>query len=149
MNDETFSEWRTTPAVTTLFTEGCKMWVWSIQTSLITGSIFLSPWNFQDRRGINPLNSINILASEQFQSGKRLLGVTILYNCMHEILWTLNNEHTAVPNFVTMSDIFDLKSWQYYLINRVVCALNCIIRMENKEQVFSIRIHTVTKTEAL
>jgi len=28
MNDETFSEWCTPSAVTHLFTEGCKMWVW-------------------------------------------------------------------------------------------------------------------------
>ena len=53
---------------------------------------FLSLWNFRDRRGINPLNSINILAWEQFRSGKRLLEVTILYSCVHVILWTFNNE---------------------------------------------------------
>ena len=42
------------------------------------GAYFLSLWNFSDKRGISPLNSINILAWEQFRSGKRLLEVTIL-----------------------------------------------------------------------
>jgi len=55
-------------------------------------AFFLSLWNFRDRKGINPLNSINILAWEQFRSGKHLLEVTILHNCVHVILWTLNNE---------------------------------------------------------
>ena len=63
-----------------------------VHTSFITRNIFLSLWNLRDRRGINPLNSISILAWEQFRSGERLLEFTIMYNCVHVILWTLNNE---------------------------------------------------------
>jgi len=55
----------------------------------------------------------------------------------------LTMKHTAVPNFVTLSDISDLKSWLYYLTNTVLCALNCTITMENKEQIFCLCIHTL------
>ena len=140
MNHKTFSEWQTSSAVTPLFTERCNMWVWYIETVLKRGSFFffsfLSLWKFRDRRGIKTLNYINILIWEKFRSGKHLLEVTILYNCIHVILWTLNNETLQClilwPVRHFWPEVMTL------LFDRVVCALNCDITMENKGHIFSL-----------
>ena len=76
------------------------------------GAYFLNLWIFRDNRGINPLNSINILAWKQFLTGKCLLEVAILYNCVHEIIWTLNNETYCSALFCDLVRLFYFKSWQ-------------------------------------
>jgi hypothetical protein len=71
---------------------------------------------FGDRRGVKTLNYTNILAWEKFRSGKHLLDVTILYNCMHEILCTLNNETLQClilwPHQTFLTWNHDITIWQ-------------------------------------
>jgi hypothetical protein len=113
------------------------------------GAYFLSLWIFRDRRGINPLNSINVLAWEQFRSGKRLLEVTILYNWMHEILWTLNNETYCSALFCDLVRHLWLEIMTVLFDKQGGLCSACTTTMQNKEQIFCLWIHTVTKTEAL
>ena len=70
---------------------------------------FFSLGNLMCRTVTVPLNSINILAQEQFGSGC-LAEVKILYHFMDEICESCTMKDTAVADIVTLSDIFDYES---------------------------------------
>ena len=88
-----------------------------------------------------PLNSINILAQEQFGSGG-LAEVKILYNFMDEILWVLNNERhcrgwhcNLVRHFWQWIMTVGSKLNGYGYESNVGCTMNCTIMMARKKTI--------------